>query len=414
MSHLYDVIFAGESLASRIAAALLTRQGKRVLVFGGDARATPHWLFGSFLLDEVLARLGWRAGADAFAEVQVITPQSRVDLHGPGSLDEEIAREIPYGQGLIPFLGKLSRLDRHLEETFKRRPKLALAGDIEKRLVFLGSGLRGKFGEFKASGSFRGHLRPLSEDERTFAVALFEGLACAPLDHISLGEAALLWGQAMHPQRFAPADLEDFLVLRFEQFHGNRMQLDDLHSISRQGRLFDALTKNGVHCRSRFVVFGDQTVQNRFFEGEDVCPAFERLSIEIAGQISPLLAQRILLAGDPALRLLVGREENGKTLCTIDLPGNRAQDHWGKARLCNRLSELFPFTSITWVGAIPEPGAAKSRPPAFPSLRPSLRRNPHGVLLCQGAALWPRTAGTGEVLAGLATADHLFKRLRKR
>lgn len=405
MSHLYDVIFIGESLASRIAAALLARKGKRLLVFR-DGTTMQQWLFGSPLLDEVLARLGSRRSAEHATHLQVITTNSRLDLRGPESLAEELEREFPRTHPeLSRELSELFALGARLEEKLRNRARQALAGGLARSIRLL------NFQSYGGTDSFAKCLADFGEIEQRFLTTLFEGLACAPAENISRTEAALLWRQVMQPLHMSVEELESFLDQRFEQFHGSRAGVDEVREFSRAGRLFEIQTRSGASCRSPFVVFGNSAQRNRFLQTDYASAQYQRLTCQIHGRTSPLLARRVLLSGAPALRLTLENGNDDSSSCRVDMPRRRPLRRQEEKYLLERLGELFPFTSLTLQGELPEPAGGIKRRTRFPAADQPFRQRPSMTYLCQGAALWPVLGSTGEVLAGLATADLLAGKL---
>ena len=409
----YNVIILGESLASRIAAVALARKGLRVLTFTGPKSSTPPFVFAIPCLDGFLKSLG---GLSCFAPpypFQVLTSRCRVEIGGPQALDEEFRREFPLGHpALERVLGTLRRLGDRLENLFQESGTLPLHG-AGSRWRFVRKSAR----RFFSRGRLRQPLRTLLEqisdaDAREFAETLFSGLALATPDDLTVTEGALLWSGASRERGISSPALDSLLHSRYEQFHGESEGIEAIEAAEMDGkRLKGFLLKGGRRCGADTFLLGAPAARS-VLPGSP--PAVEAAGSSFSAvvpraAVSPLLAPRVLLAGNPVLRLdfhpaddsLDCRIEAQSLIETAEIDAMR-----------RRLSPVLPFVDcpLTQLPSLRLPDLpAQSRiAGGFPGTARRLREG--GALWCSGEAVLPLLGATGEVLLGLSMAHHLTRK----
>lgn len=412
----YQVIILGDSLASRLAGVLLSKRGVRVLSLQSNGLGGGLWFQPSLLLERILDHLGGRSCYTTPLPLQIITAQSRLELHGPYPLEEELRREFPADHERVSLLlQQLAQIADRLEDRLWQIGSLPLYG-LASRLRY----------RWQRSGA-RGLDRPLLSLFGDFAgtpagetlTALFAGLAQAPIEGLTVGEGALLWGGAIQGRSVSPSGLDTLLRHRFEQFNGESENLGAVQALSVQGgRLTDVVLKSGARCSAeRFVIDAPEVWPLLPEEWRQGLPASAAPAVYTAtlpeARLSPLLAPRLLLGGVPPLRLsLVLRE--GVVQCSIKAPRLADRPIPSPESVASRLTGLFPFAGLE--PQLQHPGTPppqrRARAP-FPgaALPLKLRSN---LLLGHSPAVFPTLGTIGEVLTGLSSANYLLRELKQR
>ncbi len=415
----YDIIVLGDSLASRLAAVLLAKAGKKVLTFRLQQPPFTPWLFNSVHLNHVLEQLGGRNCLTTPRKLQVIAGQSRIELHGDQPLSDELRREFPSSHNQVEdLLQSLDALGNRLESQLLSSGGLPLF-DLAGRLRFRRKLLLSRPG-------FRTLRKPLSDlldkitdpAPRACLDALFSGLAMAPTDHMTIAEGALLWSSACQSQGISRSALDDLLQRRYEQFHGCSETLDTIKEIDPDGRI---QLKNSWSCSSDALVIGScsaisclpEADQQRFKFQPPPC-RWETSPILIG--TSPVLASRIILAEPDPLRITLTSTPTG----TVGMAEFRRADRPSppsENELCSQLAGILPFASfgLSPIGPC-EPAAGESRwPPssAFPGTAQRLKLNKN-LLLGSGTDALPHLGSTGGIMTGVALARYLLRADKKR
>ncbi len=412
--HHYDIIVLGESLASRLAATLLAKAGKKVLTFSLHPPPFSPWLFNSVHLDQILDQLGGRNCLTSARKLQIITRLSRVELHGNQPLGEELRREFASCHIQVEVLLETLEAQGHrLESQLLTNGGLPLF-DLAGRLRFRKKLLLSRYG-------FHSLLKPLSSlfnvitnpAARTFLEALFCGLAMAPLDRLTIAEGALLWSSACQPQGISRSALDDLLLRRYEQFHGGREPLDTIQTIDNNGLI---QLKNAWSCSAETLVVGCPTAVSYLPESEQKLfrchtpPSRWKTSPILTG-MSPILAPRIILAEPQPLRITLTSTPTG-TVGTAETQAKTLSEE----ELRSQLAEILPFASFG-LSPLPPPEATADevrwpRSSAFPGTtqRLKLKKN---LLFCNGAGAVPHLGSTGEVMTGVALARYLLRTAKK-
>ena len=231
----YDIAIIGGSLAANITAALLAKEGRKVLFLRNREVQAPAWFHSSIFLEKILGVLGGRSCFVAQRPVQVLSEKTRLTICGDIPIDDELAREFgPSGSVVSQWLLELHMHGVQLEE-----------------LIWENGGL--PWPAFKAAASFkllcmrrRINLSELEQPvtkkmeqipaaARLFITDLLQGLSLLKITELSYARAAMLWAQVLRPENLKEPDFSLMLSKRFEQFHGSKAQLDDLQSLAFDG-----------------------------------------------------------------------------------------------------------------------------------------------------------------------------------
>ncbi len=411
----YDIIFLGDSLAARIAAAMLGKAGLRVLTLTEGGAPSSPWFFSSLHLEKLLENLGGRSCLAPPPVFQVVTAKTRLEFHGALSLEEEFRREFPAAApSPEALLGRLQTIGQRLEEAL-----WACGG-----LPLLGAGSRLRFATRRLfKGLFAGRLRsplaellaPLDEEPKKALAALFTALARKPFRLVTLAEGALLWSSAGRSGGVSRPGLEELLRRRYEQFNGATEELSKVAEIRRDGpHLTGITTRDGGKCNADCFVLGSLALSGRLpgelsarLQSPPPAPAFR---INFAPEsVSPIFAPGIILAGNPLLRLgfLDPTERSsaiGEAVSGSDTPINADQVE-------AVLAPFFPFASPR-IEKIPPAGTLLGKSPRrlpFPGAANPLRLG-RDTYLCDGAAILPSLGSTGEVLVGMSLAREIIGR----
>ncbi|MFO7983613.1 MAG: hypothetical protein R6V08_09200, partial [Desulfuromonadales bacterium] len=321
--HNYDVIIIGESLASRFAAVRLAHQGYRILTFRDEQSALPNWLFSSLHLESLLDTLDGRSCYTSARPFQVFTPRVRIEFSGQMPLKEELRRELPTGHGQVrQVLETLATGGERLEDLLRKNGRALLTplgrGFLNLRRTIHRVGL----------GPLNRPLKPYLDehvtdrDGLTALETLFSGLSLTAASDLTVAEAALLWHCSIRPSGISPSGLDDLLQHRYEQHHGKTEKLDAVKTIvsGKKGISGIALKRGGGCAASCYLFAGEGALgmlpdQKRPPEKRGI---LQKIASPLNDQLSPLLANRVIVSGEPPMRLALGRR-NGEITCSIEL-----------------------------------------------------------------------------------------------
>ncbi len=411
----YQLMVLGDSLASSLAAVLLSKQGVRVLSFQRNSVPDGPWFPSSLLLERILELLGGLSCYTSPIPFQVITDRSRVEFNGVFPLEEELRREFAdCHPRLAAMLGNLDDIAQRFENHFWPTGMLPLYGNAS-HLNFAWQKLRS--GRFKTN-----YAQPLSgllaEFNRSaagdFLQLLFSGLAQMPLERLSVIEGALLWAGVIRKRSVSPSGLDALLRHRFEQFHGATEDIGAIQKIKTQEkRLTEVVLQNGNTCSADWYLIDAPQVLPLLpadLQRADEVQHRQLIATSIfpEDQFPPVLAPRVLLAGKNPLRLsFVARDR--QVQCTLKTFRTTVDDTPTAAEMQRALADILPFAQIsceiTRAGG-PLPAAALRTP--FPGFSGSLLLGGNAVFH-YGPSLLPALGAQGEVLAGLSTARFLSR-----
>jgi hypothetical protein len=408
----YDVIILGGGLSSRVAAALLAKDGKRVRAFRDIPRPFPGWFMPSLHLERLLQNLDGRSCITAPIPFQLLTENSRLDFHGPLAFEEELRREFPKSHELLDGkLRILRELGERLEQLIWAAGGLPIVG-WGSRWRFFHKRLRLGISARQLNRPLAVHFATLPEAAAQCAVgALFSGLSLTPFARLSIAEGALLWSSVCRAEGVSRSGLEELLRRRFEQHHGEEGALAQVAALQGENSRFAVILKDGQRLTADHFLLGSPEVLSRLpreLAGQvPRQPLQKRFSTTaIQGGLSPLLASEVILGdADPVLRLLF-TSSGERTAALVDQAGTEVID---TQRIHRRLTEILPFTSFAMEGnphdSSQESAANRLPRPPFPGIH-SLRLNSQ-ILYCNGGDICPSLGTLGEVLIGTTVARHL-------
>ncbi len=402
----FDAVVLGESLAGRIAAALLARRGCRLLLLRPAAAAPSlSWCFSSLLLERILDQLDGRAVLTQPQRFQFLGEGVRLDFHGRHPLAEELRREVPRdAEAIQAACGDLAGLGDKLAELFWDCGGLPLGG-AQARWRFRARSLRRGLTPGRLDESLADRLEEYDSAAAAFLGGLLPALALISAERLTLAEAALLWHGAMRATGASPAGLDELLRHRYQQFHGEEDDLAPLESLTPGSHQPTRLHfKGGKQVATACLVIADAAATSVALPGLPARAAASRPApIFLGDKVSPLLADQVLLGGSPPLRLSFAGPADQRQL-TVESAGELPA-----AELAGRLRTLCPFAELG------DPVAADVAPAVpQPGLHAALQRaTPAAGLFHCSAAVLPNLGSVGEVLVGLSVATAVQRRLRK-
>jgi len=302
----FDIAIAGDSLAAQMAAALLAKQGRRVIRLTAPGPHDP-WQHAALFLDKLLDTLGGQACRCANRPFQVLAPRARVTIHPELPLIDELARE--FGSESAPvaaLLDNLEQLGRLLEETLWEHGGLPGSG-VREAATWRWRCLRRKLPPGMLSASLAKRMQAMTEPAAEWLRDLFQGLALQPLAALTMADGALLWAHARRPAGVDAAALQQLLQQRFEQFHGVATSLASLTALEHRDSLWVGTHHDGGTFQAGQLVLGDLDLElpGRGFPlpHQPLTPPQHLVTSPLDGQLSPLLAERVIAGGPLPMRL---------------------------------------------------------------------------------------------------------------
>ncbi len=340
----FDIAIAGDSLAGRMAAALLAKHGKR-LIFLSVPVCQDHWLHSSLLVEKLLGSLGGQAGFAPYAAFQVLSNRARVTIHPELPLAGELARE--FGQAapaVAALLEELALTGQLLEELLWEHGGLPAGGITEKaRWHWLCLRRKLSLGALKVPLSER--CRNLPEPAAEWLRDLFQGLSLKPLAALTVADGALLWAQARRPEGIATEELHELLRKRFEQFHGVEAKLETVTALEhRQGRWTGSLRDGGPFTAEHLILgdLGHGFSRHGFpLPPQFPAPARHFLTSALDGKLSPLLERRVVAGGLLPMRMVTTATAAG---LTGQVGAGAAAD---ELQVHRQLEPVLPFARYT-------------------------------------------------------------------
>ena len=236
---------------------------------------------------------------------------------------------------------------------------------------------------------------------------LLPALALRSAEQLSLAEAALLWHGAMRPTAASTAGLDELLRRRYQQFHGEEEALAKLESLTPGNRQPSRLRfKGGQQVAAGCLVVADADAARHLPEAlrpAASAPLKPASPLLLGDKVSPVLADQVILAGSPLLRLSFSGPPDQRRL-TVESGREIPADE-----LRSRLQALCPFAPLEG-----EPAASVAPFSGPPGLRAAMRRAVAGPGLfhCSPAVL-AGLGSVGEALTGLSVASAVQRRLKK-
>lgn len=365
----YDIAIIGGSLTAAIAAALLAKQGSKVLFLRNQEAKAPAWFHSSIFLERLLGILGGRSCFVAPHPIQVISRHSRVTLSSDVALEEELNREFgTTGPAVHQWLTELSRQGTLLEELLWENgglPWPSLKTSARFKLLCLRRKMNLAELEKPVTKALAGFGGPAKE----FLTDLLQGLSLRNIEDLSYSRAAMLWAQALRPENLKEPDFSEMLNKRFEQFHGAKAQLDDLAALDFDGsNWIGGHFKSGVRFTAKTFLLGDRKWLSLFKTHRSITamniyvPSIRQTS-DLTGQLSPLLGDRVICGGPLPLRMAIKEHDQERKGLILSTPGVT------ETEIRQQLEPALPFadyrlTDMTAADAsVPEPGQVERATP---------------------------------------------------
>ena len=405
----YDIAIIGGSLSARIAAALLAKQGRKILFLRYREAAAPEWFHSSLFLEKLLGTLGGRSCFVAQKPIQVLSRKARVTLNNDIPLDNELNREFGQdGPAVSQWLETLSIKGTQLENLLWENGGLPWPSfKTTARFKLLSLRRKANWDEFDAPITHA--MRRLPQAAMDFVKDLLQGLALKRINELSYAQAALLWTQALRPENLKEPDFSELLGKRFDQFHGLKADLDDLEKVDFNGsRWTGGSIKGGAQFTAATFLLGDARWVGRFKPGKvaELLSSYslaKRTTSPLTGQLSPLLASRVICGGEMPLRLAIEEDEN--QLCGHILSAGKPTE----AQLREQLEPALPFAKFKL--SAEEEDLSSQGPAGTLNKQQKLTSLPLRIgtnLYCADSnALLPEMGASGAALLGWTLAENL-------
>jgi len=399
MSKHYDIAIVGGSLAAQIAAALLVKQGNRVLFLSETGMKSPTWFHSSLFLEKILGVLGGRSCFMAQRPIQIVSECSRLTISNDISLDKELQREFgASGPAISNWLAELQEQGQRLEELFWENgglPWPSFKAKARFKLLCVRNRLNQSVLERPIADQLSGFVGPL----RAFLTDLLQGLSLTPVNNLSTARAAILWAQAQRPENVIGADFSKTLEKRFDQFHGTRSQLENLQPFDFSGSRWTGgqLVSGGRFSAENFLI-GDQRLAGLFAAGEPVrapCAPFRTAwqTGNLAGHLSSLLGTRLICGGPLSLRLAIEQADEQQHGLVHSTEGATVDE------IRRQLEPVLPFAKyrLDALGREQGPTPRAERQESIPLARLPLRASSN-LYWADNTALLPEMDGAGAAL----------------
>ena len=307
----YDIAILGGSLGARISAALLAKMDRRVLFLDNLAPAPPVWFLSSIFLERILDMLGGRSCFVPRQPLQILSSQARVTISDDHPLEKELKREFGGpGRAVSEWLCRLAAQGEKLERVLWENgglPWPSLKAATRFKLLCMRRKINWPGLESPVDRPVNQFPLPI----RTFLTDFLQGLTLRNIEQLSQAAAALVLSQAMRPETIRGEAFSGLLDKRIEQFHGLQSSLEDLEQLDFDGANWThGRMKDGSQFSAETFLLGDVRLLNRFaaatkdqwFTPQEL-PAYRTSGL--SGQLSPLLASRVICGGEIPLRLVI-------------------------------------------------------------------------------------------------------------
>lgn len=413
-SHHFDAIIFGNGLAARIAAFLAGRRGRRILMLGDDQPATlPPILPCCRHLEKLLTILGTdRSQLQAAGNLQLIGKHHRLDLTGK-PLDDEWRRELTPGcENPAQLLQKLDMWGAKMAHALTAKSPSALF-NLRGQIRLAAAGWKPARERLAPGASLSSYLeRHTNHEADDLLRDLFCGLSGLDVDMLSIAQAALLWHWSCLPKAFNGDTFSELLSRRTRQFHVTEVAFTQLESLDWDGRRLQGIRLlDGKKIRAGQFILASQealsffTVKTKKRQKMHCATRQTWRTTPIRGTISPLLAERFVIAG--AAPLLVTRcDFSEEVRFSIEAGVQTGKLPYTCKGVARRLQPLLAFTDFD-IEEVSLP--ARIRPHngyiKLCGLPCSMPR--HNLLTAIPEWLFPGLGINSEILLGFAMADQL-------
>jgi hypothetical protein len=417
-SHYFDVIIIGSGLASRIAAFLAGRRGRRILLLSEESEpVVPPELPCGIHLNKLLPILGMdRQQLHITSTLQLIGERHRLDLTAR-SLEDEWCRELKnQSEGPARLLQNFASWGAKLDQSLaSQSPSLLFSMRSQIRLVVSAwkpGGIRMPFTMPLAKHL----LKHAGQDAQPLLQDLFCGLSGVSADRLTIAQAALLWYWSCLPTAVAKTPFLDMLRRRSAQFQITEIPLTELDLLHWAGRDPEGiLLKDGTRLKgSQFVLASSSATDLLPAAKHTGQPAAEtqrptwRTTPINKDSISPLLGGRIVLSG-PMPLLVTRHETDSETRFMIEGETIDKKPTNNPEAVNRQLKTLLPFSDFDLENlTLPAHNDVREkrrfRPCGLPCNPP--RRN---LVRAVPEELCPGLGSNGEILLGFALAEQLLR-----
>jgi len=340
----FDIAMAGESLAAQMTATLLAKQGRRVIRLTAPGHCDP-WQHASLFLDKLLDTLGGQACRCAKPPFQVLAPRARATVHPDLPLADELAREFGRESASVTaLLDDLEQLGRRLEETLWEHGGLPDEG-LRECATWRWQCLRRRLPWRKLSASLAKRVQAMPVPAAEWLRDLFQGLALQPLAALTVADGALLWAHARRRPGIDAEQLQQLLRQRFEQFHGVATNLASLAALEHRDGQWVGRRHDGGSFQAGQLILGDLDLElpghGVPLPHQPLTPPQHLLTSSLAGQLSPLLAQRVIVGGPLPMRLVLDHAAPG---VAAHISASVIAD---EAQIRSQLEPVLPFARYT-------------------------------------------------------------------
>lgn len=336
----FDIAIIGDSLAARMAAALLAKHGKRLLLLSTPFHRDP-WQYSSIFVEKLFRALGGRDCLATGQPFQVLSSRARVTISREIPLRQELAREFGHSAAPIEALfDELERTGTLLEEVLWEHGGLPMGG-VRETAAWRWLCLRRKQPLAVLARPFSQRLQAFPEPVGEWLGDLFQGLSLQPLAALTVSDAALLWSHARRPEGFAGDESAALLQKRFEQFHGVVAPLEKLETLEHNHGQWTGSLPGGGRFQATQLILGNLDKglpgHNPLLPRQACMPTRHFTTAPLDGQISPLLEKRVIAGGPLPMRLAILPAAHG----TIGDIGTSAASKEADVR--RQLEPLLPF-----------------------------------------------------------------------
>ncbi len=412
----YDIGIIGGSLAACIAAALLAKQGSKVLFLRHSEATTSAWFHSSLFLEKLLGTLGGGACFVVQQPIQVLSRNARITICQDVLLGKELLREFgKAGSSVAGWLDRLAYQGDQLEMVLWENgglPWPSLKTTARFKLLCI----RRKINWQELHAPVTKSMGQLPQSAQAFVTDLLQGLALKQINELSRAQAALLWAQTIRPENLKEPDFSALLSKRFDQFHGVTAPLENLSQLDFDGSCWTGGSFNdGGQFSANTFLLGDTSLIDRFTAGRvadlPASPALSNYSTSsLTGKLSPLLASRVICGGDIPLRLSI--EQDGAHTCALVMCGGSFN---GQQLRC-QLEPVLPFAKfeLSEVNGqfSPRTGATSiSQAQQLTSLPLRIGTN---LFCADSSGMLPEMGAAGAALLGWTLAENLATSYKQR
>lgn len=340
----FDIAIIGDSLAARMAAALLAKHGKRLILLSTSMHRDP-WQHSSFFVEKLLNALGGRECLAPCQPFQVLSARARVTIHREVPLRQELAREFGRAATQVEaLLNELEQFGTLLEEVLWEHGGLPQGG-LRETAAWRWLCLRRKLPLATLSRPLNERIQGLPEPAAEWLRDLFQGLSLQPLTALTVADGALLWTHARRPEGFVSDELSALLRKRFEQFHGTEAQLENLEKLEHSHGQWVGSLPEGRRFQAGQLILGDlaQGLPEHapLLPRQTFLPTRHFTTSALDGQLSALLAKKVIAGGHLPMRMAIVPTTAG----VIEDIGSIARGEENDVR--RQLEPILPFARYT-------------------------------------------------------------------